>query len=118
MIELRKNVRYTTLARAKINGLYEGEALLKDISVTGCRLEFTAAIAFGPNESFLITVFPESKSDIAVFEIEASPLWSRANYDSFEVGFTILSSPRGRAFLRYVDYLAWVSGGKEKIDAN
>lgn len=118
MIELRRSTRYTSLARAKIEGLHEGEALLRDISVTGCRLEFSAAIAFAPNQAFLIMIYPETKSEIGAFEIEATPMWSRANYDSFEVGFSILSSPRGKAFLRYVDYLDWVTRGKETADAH
>jgi hypothetical protein len=118
MFESRRNFRYASSARAIIEGLHEGEALLRDISVTGCRLEFSAAIAFGPNQAFWITVYPEMKADISAFEIEATPVWSRADYDSFEVGFNILASPRGKAFLRYVDYLAWVAGGKATGDAD
>ena len=117
MLELRRSVRYTSFARAKIEGLHEGDALLRDISVTGCRLEFSAAMAFEQNQAFMIEISPETKSDIGPFELEAMPIWSRANYDSFEVGFSILSSPRGKSFLRYVDYLAWVTGGKASADA-
>lgn len=52
---------------------------------------------------------PEDRSEIEAFELEANPLWSRAGYDSFEVGFSIDASPKGRFFERYVDYLAWKS---------
>jgi hypothetical protein len=107
MKEMRRAPRYPTFAKARIDGFAEGEALLKDLSVTGCRLEFSAAIAFSLADLCRIRIMPEDRSSVEAFEIEANPLWSRAGYDSFEVGFSIGASPKGRFFERYVDYLAW-----------
>ncbi len=115
MIDLRRHPRYPTLARARIAGLNEGDALLMDLSVTGCRLEFSAAVAFPEKQCCRITVIPEEKAAVGSFELEAVPLWSRSGYDTFEIGFTIEASPKGKGFLRYVDYLAWRSaaGGSD-----
>jgi hypothetical protein len=109
MIENRKNPRYTSIARASVSGLGEGEALLRDLSVTGCRLEFSAAVAFSEGRRYRVVIHPESAAALEPFELEAESRWSRVGYDSYEIGFSILSSPKGKAFQRYVDYLAWLS---------
>lgn len=109
MIELRRHPRYSTLARARVSGLNGGDALLVDLSVTGCRLEFSAAIAFAQDRRCTITIIPEDRAEVPAFELEAKPMWSRSGYDSFEIGFSIEASPKGKGFLRYVDYLAWRS---------
>ncbi|GAB1482916.1 hypothetical protein MASR2M78_17320 [Treponema sp.] len=109
MIDNRKSNRYPSLAHAKVSGLQEGEALLRDLSVTGCRLEFSAAIAFSEGTKYRIKILPESSAAVESFELDAEPRWSRAGYDSFEIGFDIQSSPKGKSFQRYVDYLSWRS---------
>ncbi|HCM27674.1 MAG: hypothetical protein A2Z99_09575 [Treponema sp. GWB1_62_6] len=107
MSESRRNARFSALARARVNGIHEGEALLRDLSVTGCRLEFTAAVALAEGKRYRITVTPESAAEVDEFELDAESRWSRAGYDSFEIGFAIVFSPKGKSFQRYVDYLAW-----------
>lgn len=107
MFENRKILRFPSLARAQLHGLQTGEALLKDLSITGCRLEFSAAVALSPGEACRILVIPEALAQVDAFELEAAPRWSRADYDSFEIGFEITKSPKGKTFQRYVDYLAW-----------
>jgi len=109
MFESRSTTRYSSLARAQIAGLAEGEALLMDLSVTGCRLEFSAAVAFDRSRRYRIQVLPESPAKIEEFILEAEPRWSRADYDYFDIGFAIVASPKGKALLRYIDYLAWRS---------
>ncbi|MFA6507789.1 MAG: PilZ domain-containing protein [Treponemataceae bacterium] len=112
MIELRRNIRYVSFARARIAGLHEGEALLRDLSVTGFRLEFTAAVAFDSKTPCSITILPEDRAAVESFSLVATPEWSRAEYDTFEVGFSITASPKGKTFQRYVDYLSWISTAK------
>ena len=110
MNELRRCPRYPSFARARVAGFHEGDALLRDLSITGCRLEFSAAIAFSLQQRCRITVMPEDRASVEAFDLEASALWSRADYDTFEIGFTIEASPKGKSFERYVDYLAWKAG--------
>ena len=111
MMDKRRAPRYASLAQARIEGISAGEALLRDLSVIGCRLEFSSAVAFEPGQVVRVLVVPEASATIEPFELEAESRWSRADYDAFEVGFSIRSSPKGKAFQRYVDYLAWRHAG-------
>jgi len=104
---LRQCSRYPAIAHAMVLELVPAEAVLRDLSVTGCRLEFSAAVACGPGKHYLITVIPEERASVETFDLEAEVRWSRSDYDAFEVGFSIVLSPKGKAFMRYVDYLAF-----------
>jgi hypothetical protein len=109
MFEKRKNVRYPTLARALIPGLFDGEAMLKDISITGCCVEYTMFVDVKPNTHYKVQIIPDSASGIGSFELEVKTCWVRAGGYSCEIGFAITVSPKGKEFMRYVDYLAWRS---------
>lgn len=115
MLDLRRNVRYTSLARARLEGDHAGEAFLRDLSVTGCRLEFTTRVPVGSESLCRITVYPERQADVELFDLEVRPQWSRAGYDTYEIGFLIENSPKGRSFQRYVDYLSWIADKKAAV---
>jgi hypothetical protein len=103
----RKSFRYQTLARARIDGAPEGETLLKDISITGCCVECTVYPDIKTNAQYRIEVLPETAAEIGNFELITKSVWIRPGGYSCEIGFSILESPRGKSFQRYVDYLAW-----------
>ncbi|MDR0589530.1 MAG: PilZ domain-containing protein, partial [Spirochaetaceae bacterium] len=84
-----------------------GEVLLKDISVTGCGIESTMFMDIKLNHQYKMEILPEDASKIGPFEILVEVLWIRSAGYSFDVGFAILESPKGRQFQRYVDYLSW-----------
>ncbi|HOJ99445.1 MAG: PilZ domain-containing protein [Treponemataceae bacterium] len=107
MVNKRAFPRYPTIAQARLKNLLQGEAFVKDLSITGCRLEFSAAIALSVGEIHEIEIIPEGQANVEPFELTAEVRWSLASYDSFEVGFYILRSPRGKSFFHYLDYLAW-----------
>jgi hypothetical protein len=109
MAENRRNLRYQTLAKARIEGTAEGETLLKDLSITGCCVECTTYVDIKPNTQYRIAVTPESTAGIGEFELVAESKWVRTSGYSCEIGFFILESPKGRTFQRYVDYLSWRS---------
>jgi hypothetical protein len=109
MFENRKNVRYPTLARAVISEIDDGEALLKDLSITGCRVEYTMFVDVKPNAPFTALILPDSAARIEPFELFVESRWVHADGYACEIGFVITASPKGRAFQRYVDYLAWRS---------
>jgi hypothetical protein len=109
MDENRKNLRYQTLARARIEGVAEGEILIKDLSITGCCVECTAYVDVKPNTQYKVVVTPETAANIGDFEILVESKWIRTGGYSCEIGFGILESPKGRSFQRYVDYLTWRS---------
>jgi hypothetical protein len=109
MAENRRNLRYQTLAKARIEGAAEGEILLKDLSITGCCVECTTYIDIKPNTQYRIIVVPETAANIGEFDLMTESKWIRASGYSCEIGFSILESPKGRAFQRYVDYLDYRS---------
>jgi hypothetical protein len=110
--EKRKNVRYQTIARVCIPGVLEGDALLKDISITGCSIESTAFADIQTNTPYMLEVKPEAASKIAKFELSVEVRWLKTSGDSYEAGFMVTASPKGKQFERYVDYLAWRSATK------
>ncbi|MDR0410611.1 MAG: PilZ domain-containing protein [Treponema sp.] len=107
MFEKRKGARYRTIAYVRVHGLFDGDALLKDISVTGCRIETTVFVDVRPGGVYTMQVIPESAAKIAAFELQVETRWVNTASDSCEVGFMIKESPEGKQFQRYVDYLAW-----------
>jgi hypothetical protein len=110
MFENRKNVRYPALARAVLPEVFDGEALLKDLSITGCCLEYTMFVDVKPNAGYKVRIIPDTAAKIAPFELQVESRWVRAGGYSCEIGFAIVVSPKGRDFQRYVDYLAWRTG--------
>ena len=87
--------------------IFDGEALLKDLSITGCCVECTVFVDAKPNTPYTLEIIPDSAAKIAPFELQVESRWVRAVGYSCEIGFTISVSPKGRDFQRYVDYLAW-----------
>ena len=107
MTEQRKHTRYETLAKVKIEGVSEEEPLLKDISITGCRAECASFTEIKLGAQFKLEILPESASKIDPFDLLAESKWLRTGAYSYEIGFSILESPKGKQFQRYVDYLSW-----------
>ena len=118
MGDKRKNIRYHTLAKARIEGMHEGELLLKDISVLGCRVEWTAQAGIEINNTYKLEVIPENASKIGSFDFLAKSIWMRPGNYTCEIGFSIIESPRGRNFQRYVDYLSWRFNHGDSIGGN
>jgi hypothetical protein len=117
MTENRKSPRYRTLARAKISsvdgkstmrrGANEGETLLKDLSITGCCVECTVYPDVKTGEKYSVNIIPETAANLGHFTLTVEAKWIHLMGYSCEIGFSVLESPKGKEFLRYVDYLAW-----------
>lgn len=107
MIEKRKNTRFQSLARVKIEGVNDGELILKDISVTGCRIECATITEIEPIQQYKVEIIPEGDANVGSFDFLVESKWVRINGNSCEVGFVIINFPKGKLFQRYVDYLAW-----------
>jgi hypothetical protein len=87
----------------------EGENFLKDLSVTGCCVECTAYSEIKPNIQYQLEIEPESAADIGSFQLSVETIWIRTGSYTGEVGFSIIASPKGKLFQRYVDYLGYRS---------
>jgi len=106
-IEKRKSPRFLSIAKARIPQAFTGEAILKNISVTGCCIECTMHVDMEENSQYTITVYPEDNTDIGCFDLLAECRWIHPDGDSWGIGFEIKKSPGKKNFERYVDYLSW-----------
>ncbi|WP_052299744.1 PilZ domain-containing protein [Treponema primitia] len=109
MSDKRRSARYPTLARALIANVSDGEALLKDLSITGCCIEYTMFVDIKPDTPYKLQILPDSTAGIDPFDLQVESRWIRTGGYSCEIGLAITASPKGRDFQRYVDYLAWRS---------
>jgi hypothetical protein len=105
----RKAPRYSTLAHARIPGLFQGEALLKNLSITGCCIEHTEFVDIEPGAAYTIEIFPEKAAKVGRFDLTVESRWVRTESYTCELGFLVTASPKGKLFQRYVDYLSWRS---------
>jgi hypothetical protein len=103
----RSHVRHRAFARVKFRGHVGEENLLKDISVTGCRVECSSLANMQLDTAYVLEVIPEAGAKIGRFELEAQAVWIYPAGYSGDVGFRITASPKGKLFQRYVDYLSW-----------
>ena len=107
MPEQRKDTRYETLVKVQIEGKDDIETYLKDISVTGCRVECKAFPNIEYNAMYKLKITPENTPHTEAFVLEVIPRWVRAGNYSCEIGFFIMEFPKGKQFQSYVDFLAW-----------
>jgi len=109
-IENRKSRRFPSVARAKSPLFYSGDALLKDISVTGCCIECTMQVDVKMDVEYTITVYPEKEAKVGSFDLVVECKWIHSGASSCSIGFFIKQSPKKGDFLKYVDYLSWRHG--------
>ncbi|MDR1373618.1 MAG: PilZ domain-containing protein [Treponema sp.] len=107
MVNKRKSTRYCSLAAARIPSASSGEALLKDLSVTGGCIEYTMFADVQTGTKYKLEVIPEAASNVEQFDLTIEIRWIHYEGYACSVGFTILASPKGKLFQHYVDYLAW-----------
>ena len=124
--EKRKQKRYLSIAKVRLPETFAGqpampkergesssaksscgEALLKDISVTGCRIECTMHVDIEENSEHTITVCPEDNAGIGRFDLLVMCKWINSGSYTCNIGFSIKKSPGKKDFERYVDYLSW-----------
>ena len=109
MWENRINKRYHSVARVGIDGILNGDIMLKNISITGCCVQCLSSVDISVNSQYSIKIKPESDSKIGNFNLPVECKWVRNSDNSTEIGFSIAGFPKGKIFQRYVDYLAFRS---------
>jgi len=105
--EKRKDTRFLTIAKVVIKEFGKEEFQLKDLSITGCRLEYPLETEISMDKRFSLEIIPEKEAKIKPFSIIAESRWIRVSSNSCEAGFIITESPKGKQFQNYVDYLSW-----------
>jgi hypothetical protein len=96
--------RYDCIAYVKVNG-FEGQAVLRNISIGGFCMESRTYAAMQPGEQYAMEISPPQETGITPFEVKVEARWVKSDVASFNVGF-LISDPRGERFLaKYIDYL-------------
>jgi hypothetical protein len=116
MYSERKSKRFNTQAQVRIGDAIVGDAVLKNLSITGCCVECTMVADIKPNVSYQIEILPEGTAGIGKFEVTVESRWIRTMGYSCEIGFMITASPKGKLFQRYVDYLTYRSSTESPAD--
>ena len=106
MEEKRGARRYQTHAEVRIEGIDKKDIQLKDISVTGCQVICPNCEEIVLNKKYKIEIIPENKAKIGLFDLVVESKWIHANGNNIGIGFSIVESPKGKQFQRYVDYLS------------
>jgi len=106
-IENRQSRRYASIARVKGSRLFPGEALLKDISITGCCIECATKVDVKMKTDYTLSIYPEKEAKIHSFDIVVECKWVHSGAPSCNIGFSVKQSPGKNDFLKYVDYLSW-----------
>ena len=114
MLDKRKSPRYKTQAQARIPNILEGENLVRDISITGCCIEYpvidySVLAEIKPETVYQLEIMPEKNAKIDNFVLEVEVIWLRSEGNSGVIGFNVVASPKGKEFQYYVDYLAYRS---------
>jgi hypothetical protein len=96
--------RYGCVARVGING-FEGEAVLKNISAGGFRMESRTYAAIAVGEHYTMQIKPEAASGLKLFELEVEVRWIQSAETKFSAGFLVVKAPADRSFEKYVDHI-------------
>lgn len=106
---MRSTIRLQSSAKVKLQEIADKECILKDLSITGCKIECSFSKEIIPNKQFTLQIVPERASEVAPFIIVSESKWVNPGEKNCEVGFSIVESPKGKQFQRYVEYLSWRS---------
>jgi hypothetical protein len=102
--EQRREPRYSTVARVRVNG-FEGEAVLRNINSGGFRMESRTYAAITVGERYGMRIIPEGASNIPPFDLEIEVRWVQNAEKSFNTGLLVINRADTRAFDRYVNYV-------------
>jgi hypothetical protein len=94
--------RYNSVARVRING-FEGEAVLRNVSIGGFRMESRTYAAIQTGERYTMRIQPEFSANVSVFELVVEVRWIQSSETSFSCGFLIVSAPVGNYYEKYID---------------
>jgi hypothetical protein len=96
--------RYNSIARVRING-FEGEAILRNVSIGGFRMESRTYAAIKEGEYYTMWIQPEASAGIKAFDLEVEVRWIQSSETIFAAGFLIVSAPNNNYYEKYIDYV-------------
>jgi hypothetical protein len=108
--------RYNSVARVRING-FEGEAVLRNVSIGGFRMESRTYAAIQIGERYLMWIQPEPSANVSTFELEVEVRWVQSSETSFSSGFLIISVPVSPYYEKYIERIKMTFPAGKEIPA-
>jgi hypothetical protein len=96
--------RYDSLAAVRVNG-FEGQALLKNISITGFCMQSKTFANLTPGKQYTMYISPEASTGLATIEVEVEVRWIRSEVSRFDVGLLIAKPLLNKTMDTYINYL-------------
>ncbi|MDR2747959.1 MAG: PilZ domain-containing protein [Treponema sp.] len=100
---LSRPPRYECLVKVGING-YEGQAVLKNISQTGFRMESKTFVEIEAGSTYVMHVMPEITTGVKPFDVTVEIRWMQSSPDKFSLGLMV-TDVENRSFQKYVSHL-------------
>ncbi|MDR3174662.1 MAG: PilZ domain-containing protein [Treponema sp.] len=95
--------RYECSLMVGING-YEGQAVLKNISQTGFRMESKTFVDIEAGSNYVMHISPEAITGIKPFDVTVEVRWAQSSPDKFALGL-LVTQTENHSFQKYVNYL-------------
>lgn len=100
---LSRAPRYDCLINVGING-YEGQAVLRNISETGFRMESKTFVEIEIASTYVMRINPEAAAGIKPFDVTVEVRWVLSSPDKFTMGLLIVQT-ENRSFQKYFNYM-------------
>jgi hypothetical protein len=99
-----RSPRYVSVARVCING-FEGEAVLRNISIGGFRIESRTYASITVGEHYVMWIRPEAVSKLSSIELEVEVRWIQSTETNFSAGLLVVKQPVDQSFAKYIDFI-------------
>ena len=86
VFQKRDTPRFASGAGISIGG-FEGEGLLRNVSMTGCCMESVTYVAIKPNDEYQVKIIPNANDKEPPFTASLIVTWIKSSETLFEAGF-------------------------------
>jgi hypothetical protein len=100
----REAPRFAANGGISIEG-FEGEGLLKNVSVSGCCLESVTYVAITPGKAYQTRIDPGADIDMEPFTLNLLVSWTRSSEMIFEAGFSLEANKKDPRLEHYREQL-------------
>ena len=84
---------------------FEGEGMMKNLSVSGCCLESVTYAAITPNQTYQARISPGPEINLDPFTLRLTVSWTKSSETVFEAGFVLEKGKKDQRLEQYVKQL-------------
>ena len=88
VFRVRDTPRFASRAGISIEG-FEGEGLVRNVSMTGCCMESITYVAVKPNDVYQVRILPNADDKEQPFTARLVVTWIKSSETLFEAGFHV-----------------------------